>query len=75
LQITGFAAIEAIIRTVGAESHIVETLAKNAVLLTGAAFFLLIALRADEFFRHHTDCILSRLPEGREKRIGTKVAL
>jgi hypothetical protein len=52
LQVAGFAAIPAVIRSVCAEPHVVDSLAQAAVLLAGAAGLLLIALGADELLRH-----------------------
>jgi hypothetical protein len=66
LQIASLAAVEAIKGAVCAESHVIETLAQDAVFFAGAAFLFLIALDTDEFFRHHTECIVGRV--SREER-------
>ena len=48
LEVAGFAAVQAVVLAVIAETDVVPALAENAEAVTLAAFFFLVALRADE---------------------------
>jgi len=63
LEITGLAALAAVIRAVGAQANVIQSLAQNTVFLAVAASFFAVALGTDEFRRHTKNVARSR-PEG-----------
>ena len=52
VKITGFAALATVIRTVGAQANVIQSLAQNTVFLAFAPSFIAVALGTDEFGRH-----------------------
>jgi hypothetical protein len=60
LEVTGFAAVDAVVESVLTQAHVVLTLTKAAIPITLAAVLFFIAIETDKFFSHEL-CRTSRL--------------
>jgi hypothetical protein len=52
LEVTGFAAVDAVVEAVLTQAHVVLTLTKAAIPITLAAVLFFIAIETDKFFSH-----------------------